>query len=118
MINIIDKTYEFNLNEYNFDEIYKNYLEKLKQQFKIIYNYILRKKKDKDKENYESLYLNLKSKTNNIFDFNKWDNKWDKADKITENVIQEFEKNGIQNFDMKNIESLVNEFMLKKNENK
>jgi hypothetical protein len=53
-----------------------------------------------------------------IFDFNKWDNKWDKADKITENVIQEFEKNGIQNFDMKNIESLVNEFMLKKNENK
>ena len=118
MINIIDKTYEFNLNEFNFDEIYKNYLEKLKQQFKIIYNYILRKKKDKDKENYESLYLNLKSKTNNIFDFNKWDNKWDKADKITENVIHDFEKNGIQNFDVKNIENLVNEIMLKKNESK
>ena len=119
MMNIIDKTYEFDLNEYDFDEIYKNYLEKLKQKFKIIYNYILKKKKDKDKENYDSLYLNLKSKTNsNIFDFNKWDNKWDKADKITENVIQEFEKTGIQNFDIKNIESLVNEYMLKKNENK
>ena len=54
------------------------------------------------------------------FDFNKWNNKWDKINKVKEGVINNYMKTfgeGLK-FDAKSIESLVDEFLIKEKNNK
>ena len=49
------------------------------------------------------------------FDFNKWNNKWDKINKVKEGVINNYMKTfgeGLK-FDAKSIENLVDEFLIK-----
>ena len=54
------------------------------------------------------------------FDFNKWNNKWDKINKVKEGVINNYMKTfgeGLK-FDAKSIENLVDEFLIKEKNNK
>ena len=54
------------------------------------------------------------------FDFNKWNHKWDKINKVKEGVINNYMKTfgeGLK-FDTKNIEDLVDEFLIKEKNNK
>ena len=70
-------------------------------------------------ENFKKIAQNCKKKMSkpakDIFDFNKWDNKWDKADKIKENVKKDYERTGPGNakIEFKNIKEMVDDIMLK-----
>ena len=70
-------------------------------------------------ENFKKIAQNCKKKISkpakDIFDFNKWDNKWDKADKIKENVKKDYERTGPGNakIEFKNIKEMVDDIMLK-----
>ena len=70
-------------------------------------------------ENFKKIAQNCKKKmpkpAKDIFDFNKWDNKWDKADKIKENVKKDYERTGPGNakIEFKNIKEMVDDIMLK-----
>ena len=70
-------------------------------------------------ENFKKIARNCKKKMSkpakDIFDFNKWDNKWDKADKIKENVKKDYERTGPGNakIEFKNIKEMVDDIMLK-----
>ena len=65
-----------------------------------------------------------KIKNNNdskeAFDFNRWNNKWDKIIKVKDDVIKEYMKNfgeGMK-FDTNNIKNLVDEYLVKEKNNK
>jgi len=81
----------------DFLNFYVNYLNDMQEKLKNISQVLRKKNRDKD-----------------LFDFNKWDNKWEKADKIKENVQKEYEKTGsLSKFDRKLINSMVNDVLLK-----
>ena len=68
--------------------------------------------------------FNEKLKRNGInkesFDFNKWNHKWDKINKVKEGVINNYMKTfgeGLK-FDAKSIEDMVDEFLIKEKINK
>ena len=53
--------------------------------------------------------------TKNVFDFNKWNSKWDKISMAKDEVIREYNNNfgkGLK-FSKKNIENLVDEYLEK-----
>ncbi len=55
-----------------------------------------------------------------VFDFNKWNHKWDKISRVKEGVINNYMKtfgDGLK-FDAKNIEELVDEYLIKEKFNK
>ena len=74
---------------------------------------------------YEKLWkFNDKLKRNGVskeaFDFNKWNNKWDKINKVKEGVLNNYMKTfgeGLK-FDTKSIEEMVDEFLIKEKFNK
>ena len=81
----------------DFLSFYVQYLNEMQEKIKTI-SQSLRKKRDKG----------------DYFDFNQWDNKWEKAEKIKENVENEYERTGsLSKFDMKLINNMVNDILLK-----
>jgi hypothetical protein len=81
----------------DFLNFYVNYLNDMQEKLKNISQVLRKKNRDKD-----------------LFDFNGWDSKWEKADKIKENVQKEYEKTGsLSKFDRKLINSMVNDVLLK-----
>ena len=62
-----------------------------------------------------------KSGTNKeVFDFNKWNHKWDKINKVKEGMINNYMKTfgeGLK-FDTKSIQDMVDEFLIKEKNNK
>ena len=55
-----------------------------------------------------------------VFDFNKWNHKWDKINKVKEGVLNNYMKTfgeGIK-FDPKSIEDMVDEYLIKEKNNK
>ena len=89
-----------------FLDTYVEYLNKAQEEFKKIANTVSKKKPGKIGRD--------------VFDFNKWDSKWDKIDKIKENVKKNYEKGGIGNtkFEFKGIKDMVDDIMLKGEKNK
>ena len=86
---------EFKTDFLNF---YVKYLNNMQEKLKNISQALRKRGRDK----------------NDLFDFNQWDNKWEKAEKIKENVQKEYEKSGSLNkFDRKLINSMVNDVLLK-----
>jgi hypothetical protein len=86
----------------NFLEIYIEYLNSSQEEFKKIgYG---NKRKVIPKQPFKD-----------IFDFNKWDSKWDKIDKIKETIRKDYEKNGPGHtkFEFRVIKELVDDIMLK-----
>lgn len=89
--------------------------EQLKKEFlKFYVDYL-----NTSQENFKKIAQNCKKKMSrpakDIFDFNKWDNKWEKADKIKENVKKDYERTGPGNakIEFKNIKEMVDDIMLK-----
>lgn len=73
-------------------------------------------------ERLRKFHDKLKSNGTNkeSFDFNKWNHKWDKINKVKEGVINNYMKTfgeGLK-FDPKNIEDMVEEFLIKEKNNK
>jgi len=74
---------------------------------------------------YEKLWkFNDKLKKNGVskeaFDFNKWNHKWDKINRVKEGVLNNYMKTfgeGLK-FDAKSIEEMVDEFLIKEKNNK
>ena len=89
-----------NNNEFKNDflNFYVQYLNDMQEKLKNISQALRKRGRDK----------------NDLFDFNQWDNKWEKAEKIKENVQKDYEKNGSLNkFDRKLINNMVNDVLLK-----
>ena len=66
----------------------------------------------------EQLKKNIVNKEE--FDFNKWNHKWDKINKVKEGVLNNYMKTfgeGIK-FDPKSIEDMVDEYLIKEKNNK
>ena len=84
----------------DFLEVYVEYLNNTQEQFKKIAQNSRKK---------------MSKPAKDIFDFNKWDNKWERADKIKENVKKDYEKNGPGNakIEFKNIKEMVDDIILK-----
>ena len=68
-----------------------------------------------DEETIVRVWAPNAKKVSVVGDFNKWDNKWDKADKIKENVKKDYERTGPGNakIEFKNIKEMVDDIMLK-----
>ena len=81
----------------------------------IEYTHNIREKLRKFNEKLKSTGINK-----DVFDFNKWNHKWDKISRVKEGVINNYMKtfgDGLK-FDAKNIEELVDEYLIKEKFNK
>ena len=114
------------------NDLYRNYLNRF---FELIKEYSENKivgKPDKNNniiefmhdinERLRKFHDKLKSNGTNkeSFDFNKWNHKWDKINKVKEGVINNYMRTfgeGLK-FDPKNIEDMVEEFLIKEKNNK
>ena len=114
------------------NDLYRNYLHRF---FELIKEYSENKivgKPDKNNniiefmhdinERLRKFHDKLKSNGTNkeSFDFNKWNHKWDKINKVKEGVINNYMRTfgeGLK-FDPKNIEDMVEEFLIKEKNNK
>ena len=70
---------------------------------------------EKLKKIAEKMKLETGNNTKNVFDFNKWNSKWDKISMAKDEVIREYNNNfgkGLK-FSKKNIENLVDEYLEK-----
>lgn len=81
----------------------------------IEYTHNIREKLRKFNEKLKSTGI-----SKDVFDFNKWNHKWDKISRVKEGVINNYMKtfgDGLK-FDAKNIEELVDEYLIKEKFNK
>ena len=114
------------------NDSYRNYINKFTDIIKEFKENETIKKTDKNNLIIEYTYnigeklrkFNEKLKSTGIskdvFDFNKWNHKWDKISRVKEGVINNYMKtfgDGLK-FDAKNIEELVDEYLIKEKFNK
>ena len=114
------------------NDSYRNYINKFTDIIKEFKDNETIKKTDKNNliieythnigEKLRKFYEKLKSTGINkdVFDFNKWNHKWDKISRVKEGVINNYMKtfgDGLK-FDAKNIEELVDEYLIKEKFNK
>ena len=86
--------------------------ENFKKDFLIFYEQYLKEMQEKLKNIAQS--LRKKRDKGDYFDFNQWDYKWEKAEKIKENVQNEYERTGsLSKFDIKLIDNMVKDVLLK-----
>ncbi len=108
-------------------DIYKNYINKFIELIKEYKGKEIFVKDDKNKniiefmheisEKLRQFHDKLKKGGTNkeIFDFNKWNHKWDKINKVKDGMINNYMKTfgeGLK-FDTKSIQNLVDEFLIK-----
>ena len=113
-------------------DLYNNYLNKFLDiinefsdndiSVKTDKNYILIEFMHDISEKLRKFHEKLKSTGvgKDAFDFNKWNNKWDKINKVKEGVINNYMKTfgeGLK-FDAKSIENMVDEYLIKEKNNK
>ncbi len=112
-INEAYKEFQTNLSESmlkNEPELENN--ETFKNDFLTFYVQYLNEMQEKLKTISQS--FRKKREKGDYFDFNQWDNKWEKAEKIKENVQNEYERTGsLSKFDLKSINNMVNEVLLR-----
>lgn len=114
------------------NDLYRNYLNQFFELIKEYNENEVMGKPDKNNniiefmhdinERLRKFHDKLKSNGTNkeSFDFNKWNHKWDKINKVKEGVINNYMKTfgeGLK-FDPKNIEDMVEEFLIKEKNNK
>lgn len=89
-----------NLKE-DFLKFFVDYLNSMQEKFRIL-SLSMNKK-------------NIKSTYRDVFDFNKWDSKWEKSERIKENVKKDYEKSGPGNakLEFKNIKDMVDDVYFK-----
>ena len=112
-INEAYKEFQTNLSESmlkNEPELENN--ETFKNDFLTFYVQYLNEMQEKLKTISQS--FRKKREKGDYFDFNQWDNKWEKAEKIKENVQNEYERTGsLSKFDIKLINNMVKDVLLK-----
>ena len=114
------------------NDSYRNYINKFTDIIKEFKDNETIKKTDKNnliieythniREKLRKFNEKLKSTgiSKDVFDFNKWNHKWDKISRVKEGVINNYMKtfgDGLK-FDAKNIEELVDEYLIKEKFNK
>ena len=108
-------------------DIYKNYINKFIELIKEYKGKEIFVKDDKNKNIIEFMHeiseklrqfhdkLKRGGTNKEIFDFNKWNHKWDKINKVKDGMINNYMKTfgeGLK-FDTKSIQNLVDEFLIK-----
>ena len=123
-----------NLQYQVINELYKDYTQKffdlMRQCEEIPEEHLLKSDNINDiigflhkiQERFRKFSEKIKNNSNlkDSFDFNKWNHKWDKINKVKEGVIKEYMKKfgeGLK-FDTNNIKSLVDEYLIKEKANK
>lgn len=123
-----------NLQYQVINDLYKNYSQKffdlMKQYDEIHEEHLLKSDNMNDiisflykiQERLRKFSEKIKNNSNNkeSFDFNKWNNKWDKMNKVKDCVIKDYMKNfgeGMK-FDTNNIKTLIDEYLQKEKNNK